>query len=88
MGDNKQQYSSPDSSGPDDPVTQIPPADRPTTASEDEAEKAEPPKAFGSDAPDGGATAWLVVAGAWCTSVCSFGWLNSKDTLHAQVNTR
>lgn len=34
----------------------------------------------GSDAPDGGATAWLVVLGAWCTSFCSFGWVNS--TLH------
>ncbi|KAI8309488.1 Fujikurins efflux protein [Colletotrichum sp. SAR11_59] len=31
----------------------------------------------GSDAPDGGATAWLVVLGAWCTSFCSFGWVNS-----------
>ncbi|KAE9363191.1 MFS general substrate transporter [Stipitochalara longipes BDJ] len=28
-------------------------------------------------APDGGATAWLVVLGAWCTSFCSFGWINS-----------
>lgn len=27
--------------------------------------------------PDGGATAWLVVLGAWCTAFCSFGWLNS-----------
>ncbi|KAK7418598.1 hypothetical protein QQZ08_011182 [Neonectria magnoliae] len=32
---------------------------------------------WGSDAPDGGAAAWLVVLGAWCTSFCSFGWLNS-----------
>ncbi|KXH26798.1 major facilitator superfamily transporter [Colletotrichum salicis] len=31
----------------------------------------------GSDAPDGGVTAWLVVLGAWCTSFCSFGWVNS-----------
>lgn len=31
----------------------------------------------GSDAPDGGTMAWLVVLGAWCTSFCSFGWLNS-----------
>jgi hypothetical protein len=29
-------------------------------------------------APDGGLLAWSVVAGAWCTSFCSFGWLNSK----------
>ncbi|KAG4425385.1 hypothetical protein IFR04_001535 [Cadophora malorum] len=34
--------------------------------------------AWGSnDAPDGGLTAWLVVLGAWCTSFCSFGWINS-----------
>lgn len=30
--------------------------------------------------PDGGATAWLVVFGTWCTSFCSFGWINSKFT--------
>ncbi|KAF4339304.1 monocarboxylate transporter 2 [Fusarium beomiforme] len=30
-----------------------------------------------SPAPDGGLTAWLVVLGAWCTSFCSFGWINS-----------
>lgn len=29
--------------------------------------------------PDGGAAAWLVVFGAWCTSFCSFGWLNSNN---------
>ncbi|GKT93787.1 major facilitator superfamily transporter [Colletotrichum tofieldiae] len=28
----------------------------------------------GSEAPDGGVVAWLVVLGAWCTSFCSFGW--------------
>ncbi|KAF7595514.1 hypothetical protein BBP40_005850 [Aspergillus hancockii] len=27
--------------------------------------------------PDGGFIAWSVVAGAWCTSFCSFGWVNS-----------
>ncbi|KAJ4408425.1 hypothetical protein N0V82_009690 [Gnomoniopsis sp. IMI 355080] len=42
-----------------------------------DAEKAPPAKAWGSDAPDGGITAWLVVAGCWCTGFCSFGWLNS-----------
>ncbi|KAK1590515.1 major facilitator superfamily transporter [Colletotrichum navitas] len=31
----------------------------------------------GSDAPDGGLVAWLVVLGAWATSFCSFGWVNS-----------
>lgn len=30
------------------------------------------------DAPDGGLTAWLVVLGAWCSSFCSYGWINSK----------
>ncbi|KAM6537994.1 hypothetical protein FALCPG4_003885 [Fusarium falciforme] len=33
-----------------------------------------PPK---SGAPDGGLRAWLVVLGVWCTSFCSFGWINS-----------
>ncbi|BCS20328.1 MCT family MFS transporter [Aspergillus puulaauensis] len=27
--------------------------------------------------PDGGTAAWLVILGCWCTSFCSFGWLNS-----------
>jgi hypothetical protein len=27
--------------------------------------------------PDGGATAWLVVQGAWCCSFSSPGWMNS-----------
>ena len=27
--------------------------------------------------PDGGATAWLVVLGAWCCSFSSPGWINS-----------
>lgn len=40
-------------------------------------EQAQPPAPYGSDAPDGGLTAWLVVLGAWCTSFCSFGWVNS-----------
>lgn len=29
------------------------------------------------EVPDGGFSAWLVVLGAWCTSFCSFGWVNS-----------
>lgn len=40
-------------------------------------EKPAQPAPWGSDAPDGGSTAWLVVLGAWCTSFCSFGWLSS-----------
>jgi hypothetical protein len=35
-------------------------------------------KPLGSDAPDGGAVVWLAILGAWCTSFCSFGWLNNK----------
>ncbi|CAM1503134.1 Fc.00g079100.m01.CDS01 [Cosmosporella sp. VM-42] len=29
------------------------------------------------EAPNGGAAAWLVVLGTWCTSFCSFEWINS-----------
>jgi hypothetical protein len=29
-----------------------------------------------SDAPDGGSRAWLVVFGAWCSSFCTWGWIN------------
>ena len=35
------------------------------------------PPAYTKDAPDGGMVAWLVVLGAWCTSFCSFGWINN-----------
>ncbi|KAJ6787995.1 hypothetical protein PWT90_01107 [Aphanocladium album] len=28
-------------------------------------------------APDGGLQAWLVVLGGWCSSFCSYGWINS-----------
>jgi hypothetical protein len=37
------------------------------------------PPAYTKDAPDGGMVAWLVVLGAWCTSLCSFGWINSMS---------
>lgn len=55
-------------------------ANAPEGSNDVDAEKAQfkPP---GSDAPDGGTTAWLVVLGAWCTSFCSFGWLNSNNIL-------
>ena len=44
-------------------------------------EKIENPKP--DRAPDGGLAAWIVVLGAWCTSFCSYGWLNSKSlSLH------
>ncbi|KAF2503373.1 MFS general substrate transporter [Lophium mytilinum] len=49
----------------------------PTTSHDDDVEKVPQPEPPGSDAPDGGAAAWLVVLGTWCTSFCSFGWLNS-----------
>lgn len=48
---------------------------------EHDAEKPSQPKSPGNDAPDGGFAAWLVVLGVWCTSSCSFGWLNSKCDL-------
>lgn len=47
-----------------------------------DAEKAIQQKLPDNDAPDGGAAAWLVVLGAWCTSFCSFGWLNSMAHSH------
>ena len=28
-------------------------------------------------APDGGARAWMVLGGGFCTAFCTFGWLNS-----------
>lgn len=31
-----------------------------------------------SQFPDGGAVAWLVVAGALCCVFCSFGWINCE----------
>jgi hypothetical protein len=37
------------------------------------------PAAYTKDAPDGGMLAWLVVLGAWCTSFCSFSWINSMS---------
>lgn len=50
--------------------------DKSSAVEQPEADDAAPP-AWQSDAPDGGVTAWLVVLGAWCTSFCSFGWINS-----------
>ncbi|KAK1243447.1 hypothetical protein MKX07_004075 [Trichoderma sp. CBMAI-0711] len=35
------------------------------------------PAPTGNEPPNGGLRAWLVVVGAWCTSFCSFGWINS-----------
>ncbi|KUL84253.1 hypothetical protein ZTR_06960 [Talaromyces verruculosus] len=33
-----------------------------------------------SPAPDGGFTAWSVLAGSWCVLFCTFGWINSVGT--------
>jgi hypothetical protein len=33
------------------------------------------------EAPDGGERAWLVVLGAWCSLLCTAGWVNSKPPL-------
>ncbi|KAH8906661.1 MFS general substrate transporter [Coniochaeta sp. PMI_546] len=40
-----------------------------------------------NDAPDGGTWAWLCVLGAWCTSFCSFGWLNSIGAFQEYYQT-
>ncbi|GFP60200.1 hypothetical protein ACSS6W_007627 [Trichoderma asperelloides] len=40
-----------------------------------------------STPPDGGLRAWLVVIGAWCTSVCSFGWINSVGAFQDYYET-
>ncbi|CAM1508849.1 Fc.00g025880.m01.CDS01 [Cosmosporella sp. VM-42] len=51
--------------------------DNPSIGEKADLEEGAPPPFPGSDAPDGGLVAWLVVLGAWCTSFCSFGWINS-----------
>lgn len=35
--------------------------------------------------PDGGVEAWLVVLGAWCGMVCTYGWLNSMCTYRSAL---
>ncbi|KAH8896776.1 MFS general substrate transporter [Thozetella sp. PMI_491] len=42
-----------------------------------------PTEAAADEPPNGGMVAWLVVFGAWCTSFCSFGWLNSIGVFQA-----
>ncbi|KAL7793874.1 major facilitator superfamily domain-containing protein [Trichoderma ceciliae] len=52
--------------------------EEPMVLKEDEAGYQPPALAPTGDAPpNGGLRAWLVVVGAWCTSFCSFGWINS-----------
>jgi len=44
------------------------------------------PKLPGSETPDGGLAAWVVALGAWCTSFCSFGWLNSTAGFYLYIS--
>lgn len=77
-------------SSPKSSIASIPESDRPTPPEigqvppiDNSNEKANtvPTSAWTSnEAPDGGVVAWLVVFGAWCTSFCSFGWINSMFT--------
>ena len=80
-------------------VKQNIPSDSEETAAEDRTdsflargEKETPPAVSGppkwvNDAPDGGTWAWLCVLGAWCTSFCSFGWLNSIGAFQEYYQT-
>lgn len=54
-----------------------PTADSPGRDAEKEAQAPKPAAPTASEAPDGGAQAWLCVLGGWCTAFTSFGWLNS-----------
>ena len=55
---------------------------------EEKTEVKNPSPGLASKAPDGGLVAWLVVLGAWCTSFCSFGWLNSMFPLRHFISSR
>lgn len=48
-----------------------------STTKEVDPEQVPVARPFGSDAPDGGLKAWLVILGVWCCSFCSYGWMNS-----------
>ncbi|KAH6632913.1 major facilitator superfamily domain-containing protein [Boeremia exigua] len=76
--------SIPESDRPTPPeINQIPPTDKPD-------EKANPGSTSAwtsNEAPDGGMVAWMVVFGAWCTSFCSFGWINSIGTFQQYYST-
>lgn len=56
-------------------------SDTPSASQDHDAEKATQPRSPSNEPPDGGLVAWLVVLGAWCTSFCSFGWLNSTTPI-------
>lgn len=55
--------------------------EEPMTLKEEEDVGYQPTTSAANAPPNGGLRAWLVVAGAWCTSFCSFGWINSKFLL-------
>ena len=37
--------------------------------------------------PDGGFEAWLVISGAWCCLICSFGWINALGIFQTYYET-
>jgi hypothetical protein len=53
------------------------PPSTPSTSQEVDIEQTAPPNTLGSEAPDGGLAAWLVILGVWCCSFCTYGWMNS-----------
>ncbi|KAL6898522.1 MFS general substrate transporter [Trichoderma evansii] len=62
--------------------------EEPVFSKEEEAGYQSPAQApVGNAPPDGGLRAWLVVIGAWCTSVCSFGWINSVGAFQDYYET-
>ncbi|KAM0481980.1 hypothetical protein ACHAPX_003314 [Trichoderma viride] len=62
--------------------------DEPVYSKEEEAGYQAPAQApIGIAPPDGGLRAWLVVVGAWCTSFCSFGWINSVGAFQDYYET-
>ncbi|KAI9162723.1 MFS general substrate transporter [Paramyrothecium foliicola] len=46
-----------------------------------------PLTASDNEPPDGGATAWLVILGAWCASFCAYGWINTVGTFQVYYET-
>ncbi|KAK1239871.1 hypothetical protein MKX08_007313 [Trichoderma sp. CBMAI-0020] len=62
--------------------------EEPVYSKEEEAGYQSPAQApIGNAPPDGGLRAWLVVVGAWCTSFCSFGWINSVGAFQDYYET-
>jgi hypothetical protein len=50
----------------------------PSSLREGDTEKETQSNLPGSNPPDGGVVAWLVILGVWCCSFGSFGWINSR----------